>query len=132
MGCFWGGGDMKDLGLLTDISLKKKEYFNAFSNTLSKIWRTENEKLRLQLAIDDAPSHLITERYEKECVRLSRYEKRLIQMKNKYYELCEIELGMLQVKECDMCGGLTYNTPVGDMELTVCSECVKCIERVVL
>jgi len=123
---------MKDLNLLTDLYIKKKEYFNAFSNTLSKIWRTENERLRLQRAMDDAHSHLITERYEKECVRLSRYEKRLIQMKNRYYELCEIELGILQVKECDVCGGLTYNVPIGDMWLTVCDACVKYCERVIL
>ena len=117
---------------MTDIHLKKQEYFNAFSNTLSKIWRTENEKLRLQRAMDDAHSHLITERYERECVRLSRYEKRLIQMKNRYYELCEIEIGMLRVKECDVCGGITFNTPVGSMELIVCDDCVKNCERVVL
>jgi len=123
---------MKDLNLLTDIHLKKKELQQAKATAISKLYQSELEKIKIQYKMDESPSYCIADKYERECVRASRLRLRIKDIECKLNTLFEQEDELLKTKKCDMCGGLTDNTPIGDMVLTVCNDCIKYIERVVL
>jgi len=125
---------MKDLNLITDLFLKKKELQHAKTTAISKLYQSELEKIKLQYKMDDSPSYCIADKYERECVRSSRLRLRIKDIECKLNNLFEQEDEILHssLTKCDVCGSLTDNTPIGSMELVVCKNCIKYIERAVL